>query len=87
MSQPMTVTSIIGPWKGEALTTLQQRCRDAWDTPLEELSDLAVATFLNQQIAVAEMLIEARRRLHSEVRDDTENFDGQLVEAVLGAHK
>jgi hypothetical protein len=43
-----------------------------------------VATFLNQRIAVPQMLSEARRRLDSEPRDDTEYFDDQLAEAVLG---
>ncbi|WP_397386716.1 contact-dependent growth inhibition system immunity protein [Pseudomonas donghuensis] len=85
MAQPTTLTSIIGPWKGEAPTTLLQRCRDAWDTPFKELSDLMVATFLNQRIAVPQMLAEARRRLDTEPRDDTEYFDGQLLEAVIGA--
>lgn len=85
MPQPTTVNSIIGPWKGVAVTTLQKRCRDAWNTPFDQLSDLAVATFLNQRIAVSQMLVEAKRRLRSESRDDTEHFDGQLEEAVLHA--
>lgn len=33
-----------------------QHCRDAWDTPLKELSDLMVAAFLNQRIAFPQML-------------------------------
>lgn len=44
-----------------------------------------VATFLNQRIAVPQVLAEALRRLISEPRDDTEYFDGQLAEAVIGA--
>jgi len=44
-----------------------------------------VASFLNQRIAVAQMLAEALRRLSAEPRDDTEHFDGQLAEAVIGA--
>lgn len=75
----------MGPWKGEASTSLQKRCRDAWDTPLNELSDLMVTTFLNQRIAAPQMLAEALRRLSSEPRDDTEFFDGQLAEAVIRA--
>jgi hypothetical protein len=68
-----------------AATTLQQRCQDAWDTPFNELSDLMVATFLNQRIAVPQVLAEALRRLISEPRDGTDYFDGQLAEAVIGA--
>lgn len=84
MVQPTTVANIIGPWKGEAPTTLLQHCRNSWGTPFKELSDLMVATFLNQRIAAPQMLAEARRRLDSEPRDDTEYFDDQLAEAVLG---
>ncbi|MCD5969904.1 hypothetical protein [Pseudomonas quasicaspiana] len=87
MVQPTTVANIIGPWKGEAPTTLLQHCRDAWDTPFKELSDIMVATFLNQRIALPQMLAEAKRRLDSEPREDTEYFDDQLAEAVLGADK
>lgn len=86
MVQPTTVACIIGPWKGEAPTTLLQHCRDSWGTPFKELSDLMVATFLNQRIAVPQMLAEARRRLDSEPRDDTEYFEGQLAQAALGAY-
>lgn len=85
IGQPTTVASIIDPWEGEASTTLLQHCRDAWDTPFKDLSDLMVATFLNQRIAVPQMLAEARRRLNSEPRGGTEYFDAQLAEAVLGA--
>jgi len=85
MAQPQIAASIMGPWSGEASTSLQQRCRDAWGKTLNELSDLMVATFLNQRIAVPQMLAEALRRLSSEPRDDTEYFDGQLAEAVIGA--
>jgi hypothetical protein len=85
MPPSKTATSIMGPWRGEASTSLQQRCQDAWDTPFNELSDLMVATFLNQRIAVPQVLAEALRRLISEPRDDTEYFDGQLAEAVIGA--
>lgn len=87
MVQPTTVTNIVGPWKGEAPTTLLQHCRDAWDTPLKELSDIMVATFLNQRIAFPQMLAEAKRRLDSEPRDDAEYFDNQLAEAVLGSNR
>lgn len=52
---------------------------------LSDLSDLMVATFLNQQIAVVEMLEEAESRLKRTERDDTEYFEGQLLEALTGA--
>jgi hypothetical protein len=59
-----------------------QRCREVWDTPLENLNDLMVATFLNQNIAVTQMLIEAKRRIKEQERDGSEYFEGQLLEAM-----
>lgn len=83
----MTVANLLGPWEGEVSTTLMQRCRDDWDTPMHELSDLMVATFLSQQIAASWMVIEAKRRLNLEPRDETEYFDGQLAEALQNSGK
>lgn len=80
-----SVSSIVGPWQGNESTGLMQRCRDNWEMSLSELSDLMVATFLNQQIAVVEMLEEAESRLKRTERDDTEYFEGQLLEALTGA--
>lgn len=82
---PITVSSLLRPWSGDATTTLTQRCRDAWDTPIQELSDLEVATFISQRIATPEMIVEAHRRLRSNERDGTEYFDGQLDEALSEA--
>jgi hypothetical protein len=59
-----------------------QRCREVWDTPLANLNDLMVATFLNQNIAVTQMLIEAKRRIKEQERDGSEYFEGQLLEAM-----
>lgn len=87
MEESITVASILGPWSGEAPTGLTQRCRDAWDVPLHELSDRMVATFINQRVAVSEILEEARRRLKHQEPDDTESYDGQLIEAVSEAEK
>lgn len=64
-----------------------QRCRDSWEMPLSERSDLMVATFLNQQVAVVEMLKEAESRLKRTERDDSEYFEGQLLEALTEAKK
>jgi hypothetical protein len=80
-----SVSTIVGPWQGDASTGLMQRCRDSWEMSLSELSDLMVATFLNQQIAVVEMLEEAESRLKRTKRDDTEYFEGQLLEALTRA--
>lgn len=70
MLQSMTVADFLGQWEGDAPTGLMQRCRADWNTPIHELSDLMVATFLNQQIAVPWMVLEAKRRLSSGLHDD-----------------
>ncbi len=59
-----------------------QRCRAAWDTPLANLTDLMVATFLNQDIAVTQMLIKAKRRIKEQEREGSEYFEDQLLEAM-----
>jgi hypothetical protein len=82
MTSTLAVSDILGPWSGDAPTGLIQRCREAWDTPLESLNDLMVATFLNQNIATKHLLIEAKRRMKDQERDETEYFDGQLLEAI-----
>ncbi|CRM28516.1 hypothetical protein [Pseudomonas sp. 24 E 1] len=41
-----------------------------------------VATFLNQNIATEHLLIEAKRHMKDQERDETEYFDGQLLEAI-----
>ena len=41
-----------------------------------------VATFLNQNIATEHLLIEAKRRIKDQARDETEYFDEQLLEAI-----
>ncbi|KIF57688.1 MULTISPECIES: hypothetical protein [Pseudomonas] len=87
MTSKLTVAKLLGPWSGDAPTGLTQRCREAWDTPIEQLSDLMVATFLNQDIAFEQMLIEAKRRMDADERDDTEYFDGQLLEAMTRVPK
>lgn len=78
----LTLSNLLSAWDGDDHTGLMQRCREAWDTPLESLNDLMVATFLNQNIVTKHLLIEAQRRLKEQERDGTEYFDGQLLEAI-----
>ncbi len=85
MNKNLSVKDIDGEWSGEAITGLMKRCRSAWETPLKDLTDIMVVTFLNQKIATNYMLKEAERRLKGEIRDDSELFDGQLKEAFQKA--
>jgi len=72
-----------GVWpEPESPTGLVLRCHAARKKPIDELSDLELATLLNQDIGVKHILPEAVRRLAQNQPDDTEYFDGQLKEAV-----
>ncbi|SFW83152.1 hypothetical protein SAMN03159376_04299 [Pseudomonas sp. NFACC09-4] len=82
MTPNLAVSDFLGPWNDGDETGLMQRSKDAWDTPLKNLSDLMVATFLTQNIAPEHLLIEAKRRMKEQERDDTEYFEGQLLEAI-----
>ncbi|WP_322843731.1 hypothetical protein [Pseudomonas sp. B33.4] len=82
MISELAVSNLLWPWRGDADTGLMQRCKESWDTPLIHLSDLMVATFLNQNIAPAHLLIEAKHRIEARERDGSEYFDGQLLEAI-----
>ncbi|MEM7359881.1 MAG: hypothetical protein AAF431_12345 [Pseudomonadota bacterium] len=77
----LKLSEIEGAWKGECSTSLIKRCREFWDTPISELSDQMVATYLKQRIGKAFMIDEAKRRLANEKRDDSELYDGELKEA------
>lgn len=82
MPSKLTVSNLLGPWEGEAHTGLLQHCREPWDTPLESLNDLMVATFLNQNIAPKQLFIEAMRCMEEQECDGTEYFEGQLLDAM-----
>jgi len=72
-----------GVWpEPESPTGLVLRCHAARKKPVDKLSDLELATLLNQDIGVRHILSEAIRRLDQGRPDNTEYFDGQLREAV-----
>jgi len=66
----------------EVTTGLILRCHAARKKPIDELTFLELATLLNQKIGIHHILPEARRRIAENESDDTEYYDGQLVEAV-----
>ena len=77
-----SIEQLEGVWpEPESPTGLVLRCHAARKKPIDELSDLELATLLNQDIGVQHILPEAIRRLEGRP-DDTEYFDGQLREAV-----
>ena len=83
-----TLAEILGPWRQpEADTGLIARCREAWDKPIEQFTDLELVTCLQQNLAVAHILPIAKKRLEAAAPDGSEMFEGQLVEAVAAAEK
>lgn len=87
MTRPLSAMESLeqleGAWPElEAPTGLVLRCHTARKKPIDSLSDLELATLLNQGIGVRHILPEAIRRFAQGRPDDTEYFDGQLREAV-----
>jgi hypothetical protein len=78
-----SLEQIEGVWPEPDFTSgLVLRCHAARKKPMDELSDLELATLLNQDIGVKHILPEAIRRLSQNQPDNTEYFEGQLKEAV-----
>lgn len=74
---------IEGEWDESAFSSgLIDRCRAAWQTPISELSDRTLATFLRQGIALEAVIPEARRRTENASRDGTELYEGELREGL-----
>jgi hypothetical protein len=78
-----SLEQIEGVWpEPEFQSGLVLSCHAARKKPIDQLSDLELATLLIQDIGVAHILPEAVRRLSQNQPDDTEYFEGQLKEAV-----
>ncbi|KZN39305.1 hypothetical protein N480_00320 [Pseudoalteromonas luteoviolacea S2607] len=77
-----SVRDIVGLLSGDHSSGLVQRCKESWEIPIPELTDLMVATYINQNIARSEMIEEAEKRIEAGQDDDTLMYDEQLMEAV-----
>ena len=76
-----TARDIVGEWQDSGFDSeLIIRCREAWETPINELSDEMLATFLSQKIALQYVITEANRRIEQELYDGTEIYEGELKE-------
>lgn len=83
-----TVADILGPWIDPDWDSgLIDRCRQAWNKPLRELSHEELATLLRQRFAVEHILPIARKRLADGIEDDSEMYDGELQAAIEYATK
>jgi hypothetical protein len=83
-----SIADMLGPWTDPNFPSgLIQRCKGAWNKPLRELTNLELATFLDQRIGVDQVLPIAKNRLESKIDDYTEFYEGHLkasVERVTG---
>jgi hypothetical protein len=78
-----SLEQIEGVWEEPEFDSgLVLRCHAARMKPIDQLSDLELATLLNQNIGVKHILPEAIRRVAQNRSDDTEYFTGQLKEAI-----
>jgi hypothetical protein len=73
MADGRSVADFEGEWKDPGFPSgLIERCRKHWNTPISELPDLLVATYLSQGFATEPMKQEARRRIESSQSDGSE---------------
>jgi hypothetical protein len=78
-----SIADLVGPWVDSELeTSLILRCKEAWNKPLEQLTNKDLATFLQQRIAAMQILPIAKNRVENNVDDDTEFYEGELKEAI-----
>jgi hypothetical protein len=80
------VADIEGPWGEQQLRSgVTAQCRDAWQVPVDQLSDQVITAFLRQRIALRIVIPEARRRVDIRLSDDSELCDGELIMALQAA--
>lgn len=78
-----SLAEIVGPWRDPAHESgLIVRIREAWDKPVETLTNHELATCLRQKIAIDHLLPIAKKRAADGIDDGTEVDDAELVEAV-----
>ena len=78
-----SAADVLGPWVDPGFESgLIQRCRQYWTTPIAQLPNEMLATFLRQGTAVALVAPEARGRIEAAFVDGTELYDGELAEAL-----
>ena len=78
-----TVADVVGPWVDPQWESgLIERCKRGWNTPVAELPNDLLATYLRQKIALSLTVPEARKRVAEKFVDDTELYDEELEEAL-----
>lgn len=85
-SRPLSVASIEGPWVDSKFDSgLINRCRLDWNTPVTELTNEVLATYLRQRIALLLTVPEAEQRIARNYIDHTEMYDKELADALDSA--
>jgi hypothetical protein len=80
---PRTVADVEGPWSDPDFESgLVDRCRLYWSVPVTDVPNSILALFLRQRIAVELVKCEAQKRLDSATDDGSEQYEGELAEAV-----
>jgi hypothetical protein len=83
---PQSVEDVEGPWTDPNFESgLIQRCRRYWSTPISDLPNEALATYLRQGIALALLIPEAQRRIAVGYDDNAELYEGELASALKSA--
>jgi hypothetical protein len=84
----LSVADLVGPWvEPDFQSSLIERCRNAWNKPLREFTNLELATFLGQRFAAEHLLPIAIHRVASGIDDGTEFYEGHLQAAIERASK
>ncbi|MBL7952642.1 MAG: hypothetical protein JNM62_13090 [Flavobacteriales bacterium] len=84
--KPNTVADVEGPWVDANFDSgLIDRCRHGWNTPIAELTNNLLATYLRQKLALSLVVPEAQKRIASKFVDDTELYDDELKNALKSA--
>jgi hypothetical protein len=81
--QRATVADVEGPWvEPEFKSGLIERCKRGWNTPIGELTNELLATYLRQKIALRLVVPEARKRPADGYVDGTELYKEELANAL-----
>jgi len=82
-NETASVADVDGPWVDPQWESgLIERCKGGWDTPVAELTNELLATYLRQKIALSLVVPEARKRIAENFVDDTEFYEEELAVAL-----
>jgi hypothetical protein len=83
---PTTVADVEGPWVDPNFESgLIGRCKRGWNTPVAQLTNELLATYLRQKLALMLVVPEARKRIAEAHVDGTELYDEELANAFQSA--